>query len=66
MNNYKLIELETEGDVSFLRLNQWNATDDPWVLAQERKNQMVAERAADCQEGVKAFHEKRPAQFVSR
>jgi hypothetical protein len=51
-----------------LRLNQWNAADDPWsaVLAQERKNQMVAERAADCQEGVRAFHEKRPAQFVGR
>jgi 2-(1,2-epoxy-1,2-dihydrophenyl)acetyl-CoA isomerase len=46
----------------------WNAADDPWsaVLAQERKNQMVAGRTADCQEGVKAFHEKRAAQFVGR
>jgi 2-(1,2-epoxy-1,2-dihydrophenyl)acetyl-CoA isomerase len=54
--------------LGLIRKAVWNAADDPWstVLAQERNNQMVAGRTADCQEGVKAFHEKRPAQFVGR
>jgi hypothetical protein len=30
MNNYKLIELETEGECWRSRLNLWNAADDPW------------------------------------
>jgi 2-(1,2-epoxy-1,2-dihydrophenyl)acetyl-CoA isomerase len=52
--------------LGLIRSAVWNAADDPWsaVLAQERKNQMIAGRTADCQEGVRAFHEKRVARFV--
>jgi 2-(1,2-epoxy-1,2-dihydrophenyl)acetyl-CoA isomerase len=52
--------------LGLIRNAVWNAADDSWsaVLVQERNNQMVAGRTADCQEGVKAFHDKRAAQFV--
>jgi 2-(1,2-epoxy-1,2-dihydrophenyl)acetyl-CoA isomerase len=52
--------------LGLIRHAVWNAVDDPWsaVLAQERKNQMLAGRSADCQEGLKAFQEKRAAHFT--
>jgi 2-(1,2-epoxy-1,2-dihydrophenyl)acetyl-CoA isomerase len=54
--------------LGLIRTAVWHATDAAWseVLIQERKNQTIAGRTADCQEGVKAFNEKRTAVFVGR
>ena len=54
--------------LGMIRTAVWNAADVPWteVLMQERRNQGIAGRTLDCQEGVAAFNEKRPAQFVGR
>jgi 2-(1,2-epoxy-1,2-dihydrophenyl)acetyl-CoA isomerase len=54
--------------LGLIRNAVWNAADDPWsaVLVLERNNQMVAGRTTDCQEGVRAFQDKRVAQFVGR
>jgi 2-(1,2-epoxy-1,2-dihydrophenyl)acetyl-CoA isomerase len=48
-----------------IRQSVWNAVDADWetVLQKERELQLIAGRTADCDEGIKAFLQKRPATF---
>jgi 2-(1,2-epoxy-1,2-dihydrophenyl)acetyl-CoA isomerase len=54
--------------LGMIRAAVWSAADASWsdVLVQERRNQMIAGRTADSQEGVRAFNEKRSARFAGR
>jgi hypothetical protein len=51
--NYKVIQVETEGDIGVFADRLDRST------GRERENQKPAGRTADCQESIKALHEKR-------